>query len=214
MHYTCGIWKFPGQGSNQSYICRPTPQPLQCQIRASSVTYTTVYGNARSLTYWARPAIKSASSWILVGLVTTEPQQEIPRIVHWYVWSKPQIKELCVLVPWAASSQFMDLHLNLLTHQRSTEPRWMRIDSGRMFRKSTYIQDLTRFPFLLHKDRAFAEPGPENKNIVLYGYQMALSPLFGIWQANWHLCCWDCHRIVIVNYTLDVLPHSVMDVLC
>ena len=27
-----GIWKFPGQGSSQSYCCRPTPQPQQCQI--------------------------------------------------------------------------------------------------------------------------------------------------------------------------------------
>ena len=27
-----GIWKFTGQGSNQSYSCQPTTQPQQCQI--------------------------------------------------------------------------------------------------------------------------------------------------------------------------------------
>ena len=35
---TCGIWKFPGEGSNQSCSCQPTPQPRQ--IKAVSVTYT------------------------------------------------------------------------------------------------------------------------------------------------------------------------------
>ena len=35
-------------------------------IGAASVTYTTAHGNARSLTHWARPGIKPASSWILV----------------------------------------------------------------------------------------------------------------------------------------------------
>ena len=28
----CSICKFPGQGSNQSCICQPTPQPQQCWI--------------------------------------------------------------------------------------------------------------------------------------------------------------------------------------
>ena len=30
-----------------------------------------------SLTHWARPGIEPESSWILVGFVTTEPQQEL-----------------------------------------------------------------------------------------------------------------------------------------
>ena len=29
---TCDIWTFLSQESNQSYSCRPTPQPQQCQI--------------------------------------------------------------------------------------------------------------------------------------------------------------------------------------
>ena len=33
----------------------PTPQPQQYRIWAASAAYTTDHGNARSLTYWARP---------------------------------------------------------------------------------------------------------------------------------------------------------------
>ena len=41
-----------------------------------SVIYTTSHCNSVSLTLWARPRMESTSSWILVRLVTTEPQQE------------------------------------------------------------------------------------------------------------------------------------------
>ena len=57
---------------------RPATQPQQHRTQASSVTYTTAHGNATSLTYWVRPGIEPASSWILVGLITSEPQQELP----------------------------------------------------------------------------------------------------------------------------------------
>ena len=52
-------------------------QLQQHQIRAASVTDTTAHSNARSLTYRAGPGIQPASSWILVGFVTTEPQGEL-----------------------------------------------------------------------------------------------------------------------------------------
>ena len=47
----------------------PTLQPQQLRIQAESATHTTAQINARSLTHWARPGIKSASSWLLVGFV-------------------------------------------------------------------------------------------------------------------------------------------------
>ena len=68
--HTCGIWKFLGEGSNQSCSCQSKPQTQQCQIQAISVTYTTAHGNARSLTPWVRPGIEPESSWILVGFIT------------------------------------------------------------------------------------------------------------------------------------------------
>ena len=37
--HTCSIWKFLGQGSNQSCSCRPTPEPQQSRIWGASVTY-------------------------------------------------------------------------------------------------------------------------------------------------------------------------------
>ena len=51
-------------------------QPQQHEIWAMSVTYTTAHSNARSLTHWVRPGIEPASSWILAGFITTEPEQE------------------------------------------------------------------------------------------------------------------------------------------
>ena len=43
--------------------------PQQCEIKATSVTYTTALSNAGSLTHWARPRIKSTTSWFLVGFI-------------------------------------------------------------------------------------------------------------------------------------------------
>ena len=45
------------------------PEPQQRGIRAASVIYTRVQGNARSLIHWARAGIEPATSWFLVGFV-------------------------------------------------------------------------------------------------------------------------------------------------
>ena len=47
-----------------------TPDPSR------AVTYTTAHSNARFLTPWARPVIKPAISWFLVGFVSAVPQRE------------------------------------------------------------------------------------------------------------------------------------------
>ena len=46
-----------------------TPQPQQHGIWAMSMTYTTAYSNAGSLTHWSRPGIELKSSWILVRFI-------------------------------------------------------------------------------------------------------------------------------------------------
>ena len=61
-HCTCGMWKFPGQGLNQSCSCQPIPPPQQHGIWTTSATYTTAHGNAGSLTPWVRPGMEPASS--------------------------------------------------------------------------------------------------------------------------------------------------------
>ena len=38
-----------------------------------SETYTTAHGNAGSLTHRARPGIEPATSWLLVGFISTVP---------------------------------------------------------------------------------------------------------------------------------------------
>jgi len=63
--------------------------------------YTTAHSNTGSLTHWARPGIKSVSSWILVRFVTTELWWELPfssflsvqfsdiNYTHIIVWPSP-----------------------------------------------------------------------------------------------------------------------------
>ena len=53
---------FPGQGSNWSCGCWPTPQPQQHRIWAVFATYITAHGNVGSLTRWVGPGIKPLSS--------------------------------------------------------------------------------------------------------------------------------------------------------
>ena len=51
---------------------------LGVQSELQMLAYATAHSNARSLTHWARPGIEPASSWILVGFITTEPPWELP----------------------------------------------------------------------------------------------------------------------------------------
>ena len=65
--WSCSCWSMP------------QPQQQQYQILATSATYTAAHSNPRSLTHWAGPGIEPASSWILVGFATIEPQGEFLR---------------------------------------------------------------------------------------------------------------------------------------
>ena len=47
------------------------PTPQQHQIRATSANYATACGNARSLTHWVKPGIKSVSSWTLYWILNS-----------------------------------------------------------------------------------------------------------------------------------------------
>ena len=54
-----------------------------CDLHHSSQQHQILY-----LTCWARPGIKPASSWVLIGFVTTDPQQELLKC----------ISEMCFLI--------------------------------------------------------------------------------------------------------------------
>ena len=55
-----------------------TPDP------STSAAYTIAHSITRCLTHWARRGIKPVSSWILIGFVTIEPQQELPLLYSWH----------------------------------------------------------------------------------------------------------------------------------
>ena len=57
-----------------------------------SASYTTAHGSTRFLTHWVRPGMEPATSWILVRVVTAEPQQEPRHNVDFYIY-------LCICLP-------------------------------------------------------------------------------------------------------------------
>ena len=68
---------FQARGQIGHHSRWPTPQPQPHPILAPAVTYTTAHGNTGSFTHGAGPGIEPASSWVLVGFVTAEPQGEL-----------------------------------------------------------------------------------------------------------------------------------------
>ena len=46
---------------------------------------TTVHGNTIFLTHWVRPGIESATSWLLVGFVSTAPRRDLPFYTYFKV---------------------------------------------------------------------------------------------------------------------------------
>ena len=94
--------EFPRLGVSLELQLADYTTATACQIQATSATYTTAHGNARSLTHWVGPGIKLASSWILVRFVTTELQQELAlwrfcRGSCWWVWLQRE-------QPWQAAA--------------------------------------------------------------------------------------------------------------
>ena len=57
----------------------------KCRIQAVSA-----HGNAGSLTYWMRPEIRPASSWILVRCVAAVPQWEPP--IQKFIWNHKRFR--------------------------------------------------------------------------------------------------------------------------
>ena len=50
---------------------------LGTELDLQLLAYTTAHGSTGFLTHWVRPGMELASSWVLVGFVTTEPQREL-----------------------------------------------------------------------------------------------------------------------------------------
>ena len=72
------------------------------QIGASASGLHYSHSKARSLTHWVKPGIKPASSWILVGFVTTEPQQGLQHRFFAFCCSRRHLSR-CKL--WSKGSQ-------------------------------------------------------------------------------------------------------------
>ena len=90
LSFSFPFWPYPWHmevprlGSNRSCSRQPIPEPQQCRIQATSVTFTTAHGNAGSLAYWARSWIKPVYSWKLVGFVNCWATTGTPRQCLFY----------------------------------------------------------------------------------------------------------------------------------
>ena len=120
------------------------PQSQQCQIWAapSAATYTTAHGNAESLTNWTRPGIKPASSWILVGFLTTEPQQEL---LIWIFLNKRNHMtnknvNLIISAVWLGTSVFPSLGLGFLSLKWAECEEWEEADLGASSTSDSILQ--------------------------------------------------------------------------
>ena len=69
---------------------QPTPQPQQCQIWAMSATYDAAFGNARSLTHWARPGTKLTFSQRLCQVLNLLSYNGNSFCVFWFAVSQSQ----------------------------------------------------------------------------------------------------------------------------
>ena len=72
--------------------------PQQRRIWATSATYTTAHCNTRSLSHWAKPGIKPATSWFLVGFTncwatTGTPFFPLLETIFFYYSKKKKKKE-------------------------------------------------------------------------------------------------------------------------
>ena len=105
------------------------PQPQQHWIQAASSTYTTAHSNARSLTHWTKPGIKSASLWKLVGFVN-----------HWTMAGTPWPLIFIKAHFWL----FFPLSLSVLGL-----PRIYRTEKARMGKDQRNISTLFFFLHLL-----------------------------------------------------------------
>ena len=77
---TCVMWKFPGAAGRgvRKLEIHLGHMPQQHSIWVASTTYAAACGNTRSLTQWAKPGIKPASSQTLYRDLNTLSHSENP----------------------------------------------------------------------------------------------------------------------------------------
>ena len=90
-----------GVESEQQPLAYTTDSPsnvgseLHLELILQFLIYATTPVNAGSSTHWAGPGIEPASSCVLVGFVTAEPQIQCS-LIHFLLWSK--LGPVCCLV--------------------------------------------------------------------------------------------------------------------
>ena len=118
----------PRLGVNSELQLPPYASATATWDLSPSATYTTAHGNAGSLTLWARPGIKPASSWTLVGFVTAEPPWEFHsspisitnvKNVALEIQGQLCLTKVCLTKGiWLSSSRWGGLFLNMFVYKQ------------------------------------------------------------------------------------------------
>ena len=90
------------------------PQPQQCGIWATSMTYTTAYSNTRSLTQWARPVIRPASSWMLVRFINCWATMGTPNYLVLFTRHENNVS----VDQWLNRCKSCEIHPNIIQPQK------------------------------------------------------------------------------------------------
>ena len=77
------------------------------------------HSNAGSLTHWGRPGIESATWWVLVRFVSTEPRWELRSRLFFFFWSHLQHMDVPRPGTEPPSLQWQHWILNPLCHKRT-----------------------------------------------------------------------------------------------
>ena len=97
-------------------------EPQQCRIQAASANYTTAHGNTGSTTHWVRPGMEPATSWLVVGFVSTVPWRELHLCLvpeHSHHPKRKPCTHLPSPSPWQPLICFLSMDLPVWTFRKN-----------------------------------------------------------------------------------------------
>ena len=146
----CFVFAFLGPHSQPVEVPR-----LWVESELQLLAYTTAHSNVGSPTQWVRPGIKHASSWILIGFISTEPKWEL----HFFFLNKlyflkqfkfhskiEQKVQRCPLsIPHGPTLHFLSLIISTAWREVSAKPEAKHPNS-----ESWILSTLQQIHFLKH----------------------------------------------------------------
>ena len=140
--YTCSIWKFPSQESDESCSCQPTPQPQQHGIQAKSANCAAAWGSTASLNPLSEARDRTHIRTETTGFYPPEPQWELPIFLCSYSMIRQHQDLVCFLSFFFLGPHPWDMEVPRIGVQSELQPL--------AYARATATQDLSRVWDLHH----------------------------------------------------------------